>query len=114
MAHPYSAPAVTLDGTGAGVAEIRHQKIGVVWVVSQVSATTVPPALLQVQLLVNGLPVGSLRQVFSGAAASGPPPLHIGQSDVLGVQVTNGPPNAQLQVLALFDEESAGVDAYGF
>jgi len=110
--HP-SLTSVVLDAQGAAIAprevlRIYHGKSGITWRIYQMAISSTPAGPMDLTTLMNGLPLMTPVTVLPGAAASGNPPIDVGDHDTLTVNVTNGPPSANVILTFYYDELVAG------
>lgn len=85
----YPLPA-TLAADGTASISFSHNKVGLVWIVSQIGVqTTVVNPGSTVKIYLNGFFVSG-SAVGSGDAASGPPAITLHSSDILRCDWTGG------------------------
>lgn len=101
--HPGLAPAV-LNATGAGQCTISHNKTGLIWRIHQMAIACIPAGSMSLMTEFNGNPLMTPVTVLSGTAAQGLPPIDIGDHDVITVDISDGPPRANV-VLSYYYEE---------
>lgn len=108
--HPGVASGVVPNSTPSSIFDtltipIAHNKAGLVWVISQVAVLTDPPKPFKVQLFLNSFPLTTPVTVLSGSAASGDPPISIGDHDTLNVVLTSVYQDSKVTVAYYYDEE---------
>lgn len=105
--HPGLAPA-TLSASGSGQCTISHNKSGIIWRISQMAIACVPLGAMTLMTKFNGNPLMTPVTVLSGTAASGLPSIDIGDHDVITIDISNGPPRANVSLSYYYEEIAAG------
>lgn len=105
--HPGLA-AATLTAAGSGTCRISHTKSGIKWEIMQMAIACIPTGAMDLVTKFNGTPLMSPVSVLSGTAAHGIPSIEIGDHDLITVDITNGPPNANVQLSYYYNEKPSG------
>lgn len=101
--HPGLAPG-TLTSIGSGQCRISHNKSGIIWRISQMAIACVPSGAMTLMTKFNSNPLMTPVTVLSGTAAHGLPAIDIGDHDIITVDISNGPPLANVTLSYYYEE----------
>lgn len=95
-----------LTSTGFGRIRVRHDLVGVLWVIEQMAIACNPTGAMDLTTAINNLPALSPVTVLSGACAQGLPSIVLRHHDEMIVTVSSGPPLAAVTLTCFLHEET--------